>query len=169
VKLARVAVLIATVLLTAACGASSAVVMEKAYGSPPAWEACRLVTASEASEVAGLGSRLMVNTWVPGSADTSGTVLHTCAWSYRAAGPGQGLRRAGASIELGCGTWVAATASMAGTATVTDGIKVYEGTETFLGTPPSIAISITAAAAPPGAVASALATAARTVAREGCH
>jgi len=143
--------------------------MAKAYGSPPAWEACRLVTESEANEVAGLGSRDLVNTWVPGSADTAGTVSHSCAWSYRTGGSGRGQRRGGASIELGCGTWVAATASMAGTATVTDGIKVYEGTETFLGTPSSIAISITAATAPPGAVASALATAARTVAREGCH
>ena len=168
-KLFRLALLLAAVLLAAACSTSSAVVMEQAYGSPPAWEACRLVTEPKANEVAGLGSRDLVNTWVPGSADTAGTVLHSCAWSYRAGGPGHGQRRGGASVELGCGTWVAATASMAGTATVTDGIKVYEGTETFLGTPPSIAISITAAAAPPGAVASALATAARVVARSGCH
>lgn len=143
--------------------------MEKAYGSPPAWEACRLVTDSEANEVAGLGSRDLVNTWVPASADTAGTILHSCAWSAWTGGPDHGQRRGGASIELGCGTWVAATASMAGTATVTDGIKVYEGTETFLGSPPSIAISITATAAPPGAVAGALATAARKAASSGCH
>ena len=128
-----------------------------------------MVTVVEANEIAGLGSRNLINTWVPRSADSRGATLHGCAWSHWTNGPGQGQERGGASIELGCGTWVAATAPMAGSSTVADGIRIYGESETFLGTPPSIAIAITATSAPPGAVASALATAARVAASEGCH
>jgi hypothetical protein len=164
--------LAAATLLIAACGSASTapgVVLEKAYGAAPSWEACRLVTVGEANELAGLGSRHLINTWVPASTDSRGATLYGCAWSHWTSGPGLGRQQGGASIELGCGTWVADTAPMAGSSIVANGIRIYGGSETFLGTPPSIVISITAPGAPPGAIAGALANAARVVGSEGCH